>query len=128
MAAVRAAGRLGLIVNLSVVPTVFFVDNYIISFFYLLIIIKENFMADLKELFGKAVQESTQLPERPGMMDLMYLYAHFKQGTEGDCTGEEPDPSDMVAYTKYEAWKNLAGTAKEAAMQKYIDKVNELKG
>ena len=58
-----------------------------------------------------------------------FLYSYYKQGSEGDVNIDEPsNPFDFVAKAKYNAWHSLKGTAKEEAMQKYIDLVNELKG
>jgi len=35
---------------------------------------------------------------------------------------------DMVGRAKYDAWAKLKGTGKDAAMQKYIDKVKSMLG
>jgi acyl-CoA-binding protein len=77
--------------------------------------------------FEQAAEEVTKLSEKPDSSDLLRLYALYKQGKEGDCTGDRPGMLDFVKRAKYDGWKALAGTSKEEAMQMYIDVVNELK-
>ena len=67
------------------------------------------------------------LTRKPSPEDMLMLYGLYKQATKGNCTGDEPGAFDMVAAGKYRAWKNLAGMSSDQAMQKYLDKVQELK-
>lgn len=83
-------------------------------------------MSDLKTNFEKAQQDIKTLPERPGNDDMLSLYAHYKQATEGDVQGKRPGFTDMVGRAKYDAWAKLKGTSAEDAMQAYVDKVNSL--
>lgn len=83
-------------------------------------------MSDLKAAFEKAQADVKTLTKRPGNDDLLFLYAHFKQGTDGDVSGSRPGMLDMVGRAKYDTWAKLKGTSKDAAMQKYIDKVQSL--
>lgn len=85
-------------------------------------------MSDLKEKFEQAQQNVKTLPERPGNDDLLSLYAHYKQATEGDVQGKRPGFTDMVGRAKYDAWAKLKGAAPEDAMQAYVDKVASLRG
>jgi acyl-CoA-binding protein len=85
-------------------------------------------MSDLKSAFERAQADVKTLTERPSNDDLLALYAHFKQATDGDVSGKRPGMLDMVGRAKYDAWAGLKGMSKEDAMQKYIDKVNELLG
>lgn len=85
-------------------------------------------MSDLKSAFEQAQADVKTLTERPGNDDLLALYAHFKQASDGDVSGKRPGMLDMVGRAKYDAWAGLKGMSKEDAMQKYIDKVNELLG
>jgi acyl-CoA-binding protein len=48
------------------------------------------------------------------------LYANFKQGQEGDVTGERPGFTDFVGRAKYDAWAKLKGTPQEDAQKAYI--------
>ena len=82
----------------------------------------------LQEQFDQAVADSKNLPERPDNMTLLKIYALFKQASTGDVEGKRPGFSDMVGRAKFDAWDALKGTAKEDAMQQYVDLIEELKG
>ena len=82
----------------------------------------------LQSQFDQAVADSKNLPERPDNMTLLKIYALFKQASTGDVEGKRPGFTDMVGRAKYDAWDALKGTAKDDAMQQYIDLINELKG
>ncbi|MFM2360207.1 MAG: hypothetical protein RLY16_2200 [Bacteroidota bacterium] len=84
---------------------------------------------ELLNLFQQAVAESKTLSQKPSNDTLLKLYSLYKQGTEGDQSGEGPaNPFDFVARAKFQAWTDLKGTSKEDAMQQYINLVNQLKG
>lgn len=83
-------------------------------------------MSDLKQRFEEAQARVKQLPERPDNDTLLKLYALYKQGSEGDVSGERPGFFDFVGLAKYEAWEKLRGTSSEEAMQRYIDLVDTL--
>ena len=84
---------------------------------------------ELKELFEQAAADSRTLSERPSNDTLLQLYSLYKQATEGDVNTDPPsNPFDFVNKAKYEAWANLKGKSKEAAMQEYTSLVNKLKG
>ena len=84
---------------------------------------------ELKELFEAAVANSKTLTEKPANDILLQLYALYKQATEGDVNIDAPtNPFDFVAKAKFAAWDELKGTAKETAMQQYVDLVTKLKG
>lgn len=82
-------------------------------------------MAD-KQSFEQAQQDVKTLTSRPSNDDMLFLYAHYKQAAEGDVSGKRPGMMDMVGRAKYDAWAKLKGTSSEEAMQKYVDKVQEL--
>ena len=83
-------------------------------------------MADLIEEFNKAVSQSKELTKRPSNEELLELYSLFKQGSEGDITGDRPGGFDFKAIAKYNAWANKKGTTKEDAMRQYIDLMKKL--
>jgi acyl-CoA-binding protein len=85
-------------------------------------------MTDLAKAFQQAVADSKSLSERPDNQTLLQLYALYKQGSDGDVDGKRPGFTDMVGRAKWDAWNELKGTAKETAMQRYIDLIAELKG
>ncbi|MCP3709353.1 acyl-CoA-binding protein [Paraburkholderia sp. CNPSo 3274] len=84
-------------------------------------------MSDVNTKFAQAQQDVQQLPERPGNLTLLRLYALFKQATEGDVHGDKPGFTDIVGKYKHEAWAALQGTAQETARQQYVELVESLK-
>jgi len=76
--------------------------------------------------FEQAQTDVKTLTKRPSNDDLLFLYAHFKQGSDGDVSGKRPGMLDMVGRAKYDAWAKLKGTSQEQAQQQYIAKVEEL--
>ncbi len=81
----------------------------------------------IQEQFAQAQADSKNLPERPDNMTLLKIYALFKQGSSGDANGERPGMTDFVARAKFDAWAELKGISQEAAMQQYIDLIEDLK-
>lgn len=79
-----------------------------------------------QQAFEQAQLDVKTLTSRPSNEDMLFLYAHFKQGSVGDATGKRPGMMDMVGRAKYDAWAKLKGDSKEQAMQKYINKVQAL--
>ena len=84
-------------------------------------------MSNLNSQFENALSESKKLPQKPSNEDLLFMYSHFKQASNGDCTGKRPGMMDMVARAKFDAWKGLEGMTIENAQQQYVDKIEELK-
>jgi acyl-CoA-binding protein len=84
-------------------------------------------MADLKVAFENAVNQSKQLPEKPDNMTLLKIYALYKQATGGDVDGKRPGFTDMVGRAKYDAWAEQKGKSSDAAMQEYVDLIEDLK-
>ena len=82
-------------------------------------------MAD-QQAFEQAQQDVKTLTSRPSNDDMLFLYAHFKQGSAGDVSGKRPGMLDMVGRAKYDAWAKLKGASKEKAMQGYVEKVEAL--
>lgn len=85
-------------------------------------------MSDLNQEFEQASERVKQLEQRPDNDTLLKLYALYKQGAEGDVSGERPGFFDFVGVAKYEAWEKLKGTDQEEAMKRYIELVNSLTG
>jgi acyl-CoA-binding protein len=84
-------------------------------------------MSDVNALFEQARHDVQQLPEKPGNLTLLRLYALFKQASAGDVHGERPALTDIVGRYKYDAWAALKGTAQDTAKQQYADLVESLK-
>jgi diazepam-binding inhibitor (GABA receptor modulator, acyl-CoA-binding protein) len=79
-----------------------------------------------QEEFQQAADRAQQLPKKPDNMTLLKLYALYKQGTEGDVSGDRPGGFDFKAIAKYDAWSSLSGKGQEEARQEYVDLVNQL--
>jgi len=82
----------------------------------------------MQDSFEQAARDVQQLPKRPDNATLLDLYALYKQGSEGDATGERPGGFDFVGAAKYDAWAALRGTPREEAQRRYVELVNRLKG
>lgn len=83
-------------------------------------------MSDLQTQFEAAVANSKALTERPDNATLLKIYALYKQATIGDNTEPKPGFSDMVARAKWDAWSGFLGTARETAMQQYVELIASL--
>jgi acyl-CoA-binding protein len=81
---------------------------------------------DLNQEFESAAARSKELTKRPSNEELLQLYALYKQGTEGDVTGDRPGGFDFKAIAKHDAWEELKGKPKDEAKQEYVDLVNRL--
>lgn len=84
-------------------------------------------MNDLTTRFNDAVAASKTLSERPDNMTLLKMYSLYKQGSQGDVTGERPGMTDFVARAKWDAWQTQAGKSREQAMEEYVALYDSLK-
>ena len=83
-------------------------------------------MSDLGKRFDQAQAEAKSLTERPDDSVLLKLYALYKQGSEGDVSGDRPGFFDFKGGAKYDAWEKLKGTPPATAQQQYVDLVTKL--
>ncbi len=83
-------------------------------------------MAEIQAQFEQAQKDVKTLTKRPDNNDMLFLYAHFKQASDGDVKGSRPGMLDMVGRAKYDTWAKLKGTSSDKAMRLYIDKVTSL--
>ncbi len=83
-------------------------------------------MTDMDNPFEQAAAAVKTLEERPDNDTLLRLYALYKQGSEGDVSGERPGFFDFVGAAKYEAWERLKGTDSDDAKRQYIELVRQL--
>ena len=81
---------------------------------------------DLNQQFEEAAARSKEMTRRPGNEELLQLYALYKQGSEGDVTGDRPGGFDFKAIAKFDAWEELKGKSKDQAKQDYVQLVNRL--
>ncbi len=77
--------------------------------------------------FEKAQADVQTLSRKPGNDVLLKLYALYKQGTEGDVSGDRPGGFDFKGAAKYDAWEAVKGQSQAQAQQAYIDLVASLK-
>ena len=85
-------------------------------------------MSDIENLFEAATAAAKNLDERPDNDTLLQLYALYKQGSEGDVSGDKPGFFDFGGVAKYEAWEKFQGLDQDDAKQQYIDLVKSLGG
>lgn len=81
---------------------------------------------DLDKQFEEAAARSKEMTRRPTNEELLKLYALYKQGSEGDVTGERPGGFDFKGIAKYDSWEELKGMDKDKAKEEYIRFVNQL--
>lgn len=84
-------------------------------------------MSDLKAQFEQAGKDVKMLSKAPSNDDMLFLYGHYKQASEGDAKGSRPGMFDMVGRAKYDAWAEVKGQSADDAMQAYVDLIESLK-
>jgi acyl-CoA-binding protein len=80
----------------------------------------------LADDFSAAQARVKQLSRTPASDELLELYAHYKQATAGDVSGERPGMLDFKARAKFDAWAARKGMNQDAAMTNYIALVGKL--
>ncbi len=80
----------------------------------------------LEQQFTDAQQRVQDLNRRVSSEDLLELYSLYKQSTVGDVASDRPGTLDLRGRAKYNAWAKCKGRSKEAAMQAYVAKVEDL--
>ena len=81
---------------------------------------------DLNKQFEEAAAKSKEMTRRPTNEELLKLYALYKQGSEGDVTGERPGGFDFKGIAKFDSWEELKGMTQDKAKEEYIAFVNKL--
>ena len=82
----------------------------------------------LQDDFAAAQQRVNTLTKRPDNMELLDLYALFKQGTAGDVSGKRPGMMDFKGRAKYDAWAGKKAKSEDQAMEQYVALVDRLMG
>jgi acyl-CoA-binding protein len=83
-------------------------------------------VSDLKKQFEKATKDVTKAKKDPGNDMKLRLYAHFKQASEGDVSGDKPGFTDFVGRAKYDAWAKIKGMSQDDAMKAYVKLVDRV--
>ncbi|RXG61756.1 Acyl-CoA-binding domain-containing protein 6 [Armadillidium vulgare] len=81
---------------------------------------------NLSKTFNIAASYVASISLDVSVDDRLYLYSHYKQAIEGECSIPKPSFFDLQGRKKWEAWKSLKQLPKEKAMELYIEKVTEL--
>ena len=81
---------------------------------------------NLDDNFKSAADRATKLPKRPPNDLLLRLYALYKQGNEGDVTGDRPSFADFEGRAKFDAWNKIKGKSNDESKQDYISLVEKL--
>ena len=83
-------------------------------------------MDDLHQQFETSVKNIKTKPTPTTNEDLLVLYGLYKQSTQGNCNIPQPWSVQVEQRAKWDAWTANSGMTRYAAMQKYIQKVNNL--
>ena len=81
---------------------------------------------NLDDNFKSSADRATKLPKRPPNDILLQLYSLYKQGNEGDVTGDMPGFADFEARAKFDAWNKIKGKSHDEAKEEYISIVEKL--
>ncbi len=81
---------------------------------------------DLDDDFKSAAERVTKLSKRPPNDIMLQLYALYKQGNNGDVTGERPGFADFEGRAKFDSCNKLQGKSMEDAKNEYIALVEQL--
>ena len=58
--------------------------------------------------------------------NMLYLYARYKQATEGPCNTSRPGLFEFQAKKKWDAWNSIKSIPKEQAQSEYVSRIQEL--
>lgn len=72
--------------------------------------------------------ESEQLKEVADRSELLKLHGLYKQAVYGDCEMGRPAMADIYGLAKWQHWKDLDGTEKLVAKERYIEMVERCLG
>ncbi|MPC45647.1 acyl-CoA-binding protein-like [Portunus trituberculatus] len=80
----------------------------------------------LEEKFNEAAEKVKKLKTQPNDEELKELYGLYKQVTVGDINTDRPGMLDFKGKAKWDAWNSRKGMTKEAAMEAYVAKADQL--
>ena len=81
---------------------------------------------DVDDDFKSAAERVTKLSRRPPNDIMLQLYALYKQGNNGDVSGERPGFADFEGRAKFDSWNKLLGKSRVDAKNEYIALVEQL--
>lgn len=80
----------------------------------------------LADDFADAQVRVKTLSKTPSNIDLLELYALFKQGSLGDVQGKRPGMMDFKGRAKFDSWAGKKGLSADQAMEQYVVVVDRL--
>jgi len=83
-------------------------------------------MENVEEEFEKSLDRMRRKSIFTSSDDLLLLYGLYKQITEGNCITPPPWHIQELAYARWNAWHMNWDMPRQIAMEKYIEKVNEI--
>jgi acyl-CoA-binding protein len=86
-------------------------------------------MSDLENRFNEAVDfiQNGRGDANPSNDQKLAFYDLYKQATEGDVSGKRPGMMDFVGRAKFDAWDKVRGLSREEAMERYVEKLEQLR-
>lgn len=90
--------------------------------------IDETFEDELTKEFEKAAGHLPQVLAKVSVPDvtLLYLYARYKQATEGQCSTNRPGLFEFQAKKKWDAWNSIKDKHPDEAKSEYVAKIRAL--
>ncbi|CAD6185337.1 unnamed protein product [Caenorhabditis auriculariae] len=84
----------------------------------------------LDEKFDAAVEIIQKLPKTGPLTtsndQKLAFYSLFKQATVGDVNTERPGIFSLVERKKWDSWKEVEGTSKDEAKERYVKTLNDM--
>jgi len=80
----------------------------------------------MEEEFEEACNAVKKLVSKLGEADLLYLYARYKQTTDGKCNIPKPAFYNFEAKRKWSAWQELGDMTSSTARLEYVMKLDEV--
>lgn len=81
---------------------------------------------EIEKNFQTALAQSQQISGELDNDKKLKMYALFKQGTIGPCTGEKPSMFNPAEKAKWQAWQSLGEMQQDEAKKEYINLINDL--
>lgn len=82
--------------------------------------------SELEEKFNDAAAYLQNIVGNLDAKHLLEFYGLYKQSTIGPCNIPKPGIFSMQARSKWIAWNDLGKISKELAMEKYVEKLNDI--
>ncbi|MEH6652058.1 MAG: acyl-CoA-binding protein [Motiliproteus sp.] len=86
-------------------------------------------MNNLKQKFEDCISyvQGAEGTFKPSNELKLEMYGLFKQATNGDVSGDKPRMTDFINRAKYSVWESCQGLSPEQAMQRYVDRIEQVR-